>query len=114
MGWFFSYNGGVSLSFLIGRSFQDNFSLGPNLGQEDTACAGKKSCERIATGCSDLRAMRGIWLVCYTARSIINSRCYAGGDWNHQREAAEAIRHVGICDKVIALPEPIGCADPCP
>ena len=102
---------GCASSANVGCSIAECLALQAN---KDTACSGKKSCERIATGCSDLRAMKSIWLSCYTARNIINNRCYAGGDWDHQWQAAEAIRHVGICNRMIALPEPIGCADPCP
>ncbi|MBL1274751.1 MAG: hypothetical protein COB30_001560 [Ectothiorhodospiraceae bacterium] len=77
-------------------------------------CGKVSSCEKISTGCSDLQAMKGKWLACYTERNIINNRCYAGGDLGHQMAAASAIEHVGKCEKMIALPEPIGCADPCP
>jgi hypothetical protein len=76
------------------------------------ACGGVRSCERIS-GCSALRSMRQTWLNCYTARNIVNARCWSGGDYDHQWQAAEAIRHVGICDVKIAMPEPTGCGDPC-
>lgn len=71
------------------------------------------SCNNIE-GCSELTSMKSRWLGCYTARNIINGRCYAGGDIGHQMAAASAISHVGVCDTRIALPEPVGCADPCP
>jgi hypothetical protein len=69
---------------------------------------------RNVTGCFTLRAMRQQWLNCYVARSRINVRCFGGGDIGHQTKAAEAIQHVYACDAIIALPEPEGCADPCP
>jgi hypothetical protein len=65
-------------------------------------------------GCNVLRREKQHWLDCYTARNIINARCWAGGDLGHQQAAAQAIQNVGICDARIALPDPIGCADPCP
>jgi hypothetical protein len=77
------------------------------------ACGGTISCERI-TGCSALRAMRQTWLNCYQRRIIVNARCWSNFDLDHQWQAAEAIRHVGVCDARIRLPQPTGCADPCP
>jgi hypothetical protein len=77
------------------------------------ACGGVASCEGIA-GCSNLRTMRERWLNCYTRRIIVNARCWSNFDLDHQWQAAEAIRHVGVCDVRIRLPEPVGCADPCP
>lgn len=71
------------------------------------------SCRNIV-GCNPLRAMKQRWLNCYTARTIINERCFAGGDIGHQQAAAQAIQNVSVCDARIALPEPVGCADPCP
>ena len=75
--------------------------------------AGLSSCNSI-TGCSLLRSMKSRWLAHYEARSRINTRCYAGGDLGHQQAAAQAIQNVSNCDARIALPEPVGCADPCP
>jgi hypothetical protein len=69
---------------------------------------------RNVTGCFNLRAMRQQWLNCYVARSRINVRCFGGGDMGHQIAAAQAIQNVYACDSIIALPEPEGCADPCP
>ena len=71
------------------------------------------SCSGLA-GCNVLRRERQHWLDCYIARNIINARCWAGGDLGHQQAAAQAIQNVGVCDARIALPDPIGCADPCP
>lgn len=71
------------------------------------------SCERLS-GCNVLRREKQHWLNCYTARTIINMRCWDGGDWDHQDRAAEAIRHVGVCEARMRLPDPIGCGDPCP
>lgn len=69
---------------------------------------------RNVTGCFNLRAMRQQWLTCYIARNRINARCFGGGDIGHQMAAAQAIQNVSACDAIIALPEPEGCADPCP
>jgi hypothetical protein len=80
---------------------------------EPDACGGTISCESLE-GCATLRAMRQTWLNCYTRRIIVNARCWANFDLDHQWQAAEAIRHVGVCDARIRLPEPVGCADPCP
>ena len=77
------------------------------------ACGGTASCETMA-GCTALRAMRQNWLNCYQRRIIVNARCWSNFDLDHQWQAAEAIRHVGVCDARIRLPQPTGCADPCP
>ena len=71
------------------------------------------SCNSL-TGCNVLRRERQHWLDCYTARNIINARCWGGGDPGHQQAAAQAIQNVSTCDARIALPDPVGCADPCP
>jgi len=71
------------------------------------------SCSSLA-GCNVLRRERQHWLDCYIARNIINARCWAGGDLGHQQAAAQAIQNVGVCDAMIALPQPVGCEDPCP
>ncbi|PYQ07813.1 MAG: hypothetical protein DMF82_02840 [Acidobacteria bacterium] len=77
------------------------------------ACGGVSSCEDIS-GCSALTAMRQKWLNCYTRRITVNARCWSNFDLDHQWQAAEAIRHVGVCDERMKLPQPEGCADPCP
>jgi hypothetical protein len=64
-------------------------------------------------GCSTLRARKQRWLSCYTARVIINEKCFLGGDLGHQQAAAQAATNLGNCDNIIALPEPEGCKDPC-
>ncbi|MFL6197582.1 MAG: hypothetical protein ACJ76J_00250 [Thermoanaerobaculia bacterium] len=71
------------------------------------------SCEGL-TGCNVLRREKQHWLDCYTARTIINMRCFSGGNLGHQERAAEAIRHVGVCEAMMREPEPVGCGDPCP
>ena len=71
------------------------------------------SCNSIS-GCFLLRQEKQKWLSCYEARSIINARCWSGGDFGHQQAAAQAIQNVGTCEARIALPQPTGCADPCP
>ncbi|HTG33744.1 MAG TPA: hypothetical protein VLB76_12520 [Thermoanaerobaculia bacterium] len=68
---------------------------------------------RNVSGCFALRQERQHWLDCYTARTIMNDRCWGGGDPGHQERAADAIKQVGACDRLIAMPEPQGCADPC-
>lgn len=77
------------------------------------ACGGASSCEPI-NGCSALRTMKSRWLNCYNRRIIVNARCWSDFDLDHQWQAAEAARHMGICDAKIRLPQPEGCADPCP
>lgn len=77
------------------------------------ACGGASSCEDIS-GCEALKAMKQKWLNCYTRRIIVNARCWSDFDLDHQWQAAEAIRHVGVCDAKIRKPQPEGCADPCP
>jgi len=77
------------------------------------ACGGVSSCEDIE-GCALLQAMRQKWLNCYTRRITVNARCWSNFDLDHQWQAAEAIRHVGVCDERMKLPQPEGCADPCP
>ncbi|HEY2943286.1 MAG TPA: hypothetical protein VGN09_12705 [Vicinamibacteria bacterium] len=77
------------------------------------ACGGASSCETM-TGCSALQQMRQRWLNCYTRRITVNARCWSDFDLDHQWQAAEAIRHEGICAARMRLPQPEGCADPCP
>lgn len=72
-----------------------------------------KKCARL-TGCLTLKKTRQQFLNCYTARTRMNVICWNGGDLNHQREAARAIDSVFECNERIALPEPVGCEDPCP
>ena len=69
-------------------------------------------CNKIQ-GCFNLRQARSRWLRCYTTRTILNERCWGGGDWDHQNEAAIAIGKVAECDAKMKLPTPIGCGDPC-
>lgn len=71
------------------------------------------SCNSLS-GCNVLQRERQHWLDCYTARTIINNTCWGGGDLGHQQAEANAITQVGICSDRIALPQPVGCADPCP
>jgi hypothetical protein len=77
------------------------------------ACGGVSSCENLS-GCEVLQAMKQKWLNCYTRRIIVNARCWSDFDLDHQWQAAEAARHMGICDAKIRKPRPEGCADPCP
>jgi len=77
------------------------------------ACGGASSCETM-TGCSALQQMRQRWLQCYIRRITVNKRCWSDFDLDHQWQAAEAIRHEGICAARTRLPQPEGCADPCP
>ena len=71
------------------------------------------SCEGLS-GCNVLRREKQHWLDCYIARSSINKRCFSDTDWDHQWAQSEAIRHVGVCEARMRLPDPIGCGDPCP
>ena len=66
------------------------------------------------SGCSVLQAEKTKWLACYAARSRIMVRCFGGGDLGHQQAATQAIQNVATCDARIKLPQPVGCADPCP
>lgn len=66
------------------------------------------------SGCGVLQAEKTKWLACYAARSRINVTCFGGGDLGHQQAAAQAIMNVSTCDARIRLPQPVGCADPCP
>ena len=79
----------------------------------NTVGMGRLGCNKIS-GCSALKAMRQKWLDYYVARSRINVVCWGGGDEGHQIAAAQAIEQVTVCDGRIALPEPVGCANPCP
>lgn len=72
-----------------------------------------KACQN-TTGCFNLRQTRQRFLDCYAARSRINVTCWDGGDPRHQAEQIEAIEQVYVCEARMRLPEPIGCADPCP
>ena len=72
-----------------------------------------RSCNKIS-GCSMLQAMRQRWAACRDARNNINFTCFSGGNPGHQQAAAAADLNVRNCDARIALPEPVGCKDPCP
>jgi hypothetical protein len=72
-----------------------------------------KSCNGIS-GCAALQAMRGRWEACRDARIDINVTCFSGGNPGHQTAADQAALNVANCSTRIALPEPTGCADPCP
>ncbi len=66
------------------------------------------------TGCFNLRQARARWLRCYEVRSHLNEVCWGGGDFDHQNEAAIAIKKVAECDARIKLPVTLGgCGDPC-
>jgi hypothetical protein len=66
------------------------------------------------TGCFNLRQARARWLRCYETRSHLNQVCWDGGDFDHQNEAAIAIKKVAECDAKIKLPTTQGgCGDPC-
>lgn len=85
---------------------------GPNACGDPVSGNSPVACRNIA-GCFNLRQTRQRWLNCYTARNIINARCWNGGDLGHQQQAAQAIQNVAACDLKIKLPEPEGCADFC-
>lgn len=69
---------------------------------------------RLVSGCAALRAMRQRWANCYEARNAINLTCFGGGDLGHQTQVWQVLKVIRDCDLKIALPEPEGCADPCP
>jgi hypothetical protein len=81
----------------------------------DLACKSPAptSCKNIS-GCSALLAMRARWESCRDARVTINATCWGGGDGGHQQAITQANINIANCDARIALPEPVGCADPCP
>jgi len=60
--------------------------------------------------CSTLESKKANRLACYTARIIINARCFAGGDEGHQQQAAQEIAGVAVCQGLIVAK----CGDPCP
>lgn len=62
-------------------------------------------------GCFNLQQARARWLRCYETRTILNMRCWNGGDPTHQAEAAIAITQVGYCDTKMREPPPIGCGN---
>lgn len=93
---------------------------------KDMACANSPGKCIPGEGCFNLRQKSAYWHECYVARIRINA-CFAlnfipgtapppgtagGGDWDHQWQAAEAIRLASECDQIIAQPAPIGCG-PC-
>jgi hypothetical protein len=71
------------------------------------------SCNSIS-GCSALQAMRARWVACRDARVEINVTCWGGGNAGHQQAVNQCNINISNCDARIALPEPTGCADPCP
>jgi len=68
----------------------------------------------LITGCSNLKAMEARFRNCALARDLINGRCWGGGDPGHRAASGQAWTGVSKCVARQALPEPIGCADPCP
>jgi hypothetical protein len=60
--------------------------------------------------CGTLEAKKANRLACYTARIIINARCFGGGDEGHQQQAAQEITGVAWCQGLIEAK----CQDPCP
>lgn len=76
-------------------------------GSAPTSCNG-------ISGCSALQAMRTRWIACGNARDKINAVCWRGGDPGHTQASIQAWQNVSNCNVRIALPEPVGCADPCP
>lgn len=71
------------------------------------------ACRRIS-GCSALQAMHSKWASCRDARNNINNTCFSGGNPGHKTAADLADLNVRNCEARMALPEPVGCADPCP
>ena len=70
-------------------------------------------CKKL-TGCFNLQQARARWLKCYQSRTILNERCFGGGDAEHQEKAAIAITKVFECDAEIKKPISEGGCDPCP
>jgi Novel toxin 16 len=71
------------------------------------------SCNSIS-GCAALQAMRARWEACRDARLEINFTCWGGGNPGHLQAVTQTEINIANCDARIALPEPVGCADPCP
>lgn len=71
------------------------------------------SCRRIS-GCAALQAMRARWVACRDSRVEIRSVCFPAGEPGHDLQITMRNGNIADCDARIALPEPVGCADPCP
>lgn len=58
--------------------------------------------KEIEGDCAAYVVMRQKWLDCYLARTIMNERCWGGGDFNHQEKAATALVKIKECnDKIL-------------
>ncbi len=78
---------------------------------KDAACSGY-SCQGV-TGCAALQAKLAKGEACLAAREFV-SLCYFVPHDGHVAAMAQVRNAIARCTRKIALPEPIGCADPCP
>jgi hypothetical protein len=75
-------------------------------------CNQPSSCERIV-GCTELKRRLGLHQSCIAAREFVQG-CFLLREPGHDEQIASRRNGIAKCSARIALPEPIGCADPCP
>ena len=77
-----------------------------------TVCDQPASCTGIV-GCAELQRRRALNVQCISLRQSVGA-CYIVPHAGHQQQIAQRRNMIAKCDRKIALPEPQGCADPCP
>lgn len=75
-------------------------------------CDQPSSCKGVF-GCAELQRRRALNQQCIDLRNHVQG-CYFLPDPNHDIQIAGLNNAIARCDHKISLPEPEGCADPCP
>lgn len=63
----------------------------------DLYCHGAYSC-RSTSDCAELATRRQRWSDCAQARTLINTKCFRGGNTSHYDEEVSAYTHVYTCE----------------
>ena len=79
---------------------------------KNTMCNQPRSCGGIS-GCAELQRRLGVNQSCLAAREFVGA-CFFVSDPGHDAAISQVRSAIATCNSRIALPEPVGCADPCP
>lgn len=79
---------------------------------KDEICNQPRSCRGVF-GCAALKSKLALNQNCIAAREYVDE-CFFLPHPGHVTANAEARNAIATCERKIALPEPEGCADPCP
>ena len=105
----------LAVSLLATAAVVDAVTPGPGTGDcaravhrvlQNAVDAAKKT-TRLLGGCNEkeycwtLKIKKKAWLALATARSIINKKCFRGGDSGHSQAEADAWTNVGKCERAI-------------